>query len=345
MTTKLFQIMSRLAFVFAISAGLYCLGGCKGNDPASETDDPKILKLNRLSQYSAEGRWDDVISECAADGNNALYICFRNRALAEKGVLAEQLFRYPQSGSAGLLVKWNTSPEVSALLSDVYFTVGDIAASQHMAFESLVVTSQRQVKPATEEDPAMLQRLVQTNLINGAHAVAEKYIKVLEQMGGYETWCARYRRLLYKDDEVAADPLLGQKRKCIPTGNYLIRLSDLERNWQAIARANPDSRTAIEYVGSIYLLDKQLNKFRTLVEENFNTPVLPALPRSFQEGVIATAEADTAYWYKYGVTEATAKRFNEYRQTLFANQGNPNVSNVMRQRFGDTFWYYLMFKK
>lgn len=337
--------MNRLAFVFAISAGLYSLGGCKPNKAEDATGDPKIMKLHRLSQYSAEERWDDIIRECAADESNALYICFRNRALAEKGVLAEQLFRYPQCGSPGLLVKWNTSPEVSALLSDVYFTVGDIANSQHMAFESMVVTSQRQIKPATDEDPAMLQRLVQTNLINGAHAVAEKYIKALEQMEGYETWCAHYRPLLYHDEKVAADPLLGQKRKCIPTENYLIRLSDLERNWLGIARANPESRTAIEYVGSIYLLDKQLNKFRELVEENFNTPVLPALPRSFQEAVIATAEADMAYWHQYGVTDATVKRFNEYKQTLLANRGNPNVSNVMRQRFGDTFWYYLMFKK
>lgn len=345
MTTKLFQIMSRLAVVFAIGAGLYCLGGCKANKAEDATGDPKIMKLHRLGQYSAEERWDDILRECAADESNALYICFRNRALAEKGVLAEQLFRYPQCGPAGLLVKWNTSPEVSALLSDVHFTVGDIATSQHMAFESLVVTSQRQVKPATDEDPAMLQRLVQTNLINGAHAVAEKYLRVLEQMGGYETWCDRYRPPLYQDEKVAADPLLGPKRKGIPTQNYLIRKSDLERNWLDIARANPESRTAIEYVGSMYLLGKQLNKFRTLIEENYHTPVLPALPRSFQEAVIATAEADTAYWHKYGVTDATVKRFNEYKQTLLANRGNPNASNVMRQRFGDTFWYYLMFKK
>lgn len=337
--------MSRLAFVFAISAGGCCLGGCKGNSSESDAGDPKIMKLHRLSQYSAEGQWDDIISECAADANNALYICFRNRALAEKGVLAEQLFRYPQCGAAGLVVAWNTAPEVSALLSDVYFTVGDIASSQHMAFESLVVTSQRQVKPATEEDPAMLQRLVQTNLINGAHAVAEKYIRALEQMGGYKTWCDHYRPLLYKDEKVAADPLLGQKRRCIPTQNYFIRESNLERNWLAIARANPESRTAIEYVGCMYLLDKRLNKFRALVEECYNTPVLPALPRSFQEAVIATAEADTAYWHRHGVTDATVKRFNEYKQTLFANRGNPNASNVMRQRFADTFWYYLMFKK
>ena len=334
-----------LAVIFAIITCLCILCSCKGEETDLPANDLKLMKLNQLSQYSAEERWDDIISECAADASNALYICFRNRALAEKGVLADQLFRYPQCGPAGLLVGWNTAPEVSALLSDVYFTVGDIASSQHMAFESLVVTPQMQVKPETEENPAMLKRLVQTNLINGAHDVAEKYIRVLENMGGYETWCNRYRAFLHEDAKVAADPSLGQKRKCILPKDRFIRTGDFEENWLAIARANPESRTAIHYLGSMYLLDKQLNKFRDLIEENYNTAVLPTLPRSFQEGVIATAEADTAYWPAHGVSESTVERFKQYKQTLLSNRGNPNVSNVMRQRFGDTFWYYLMFKK
>lgn len=344
MTTRLFQTVSKTVSLLAIATMFCSLTGCKGNATDSTAGDPKIMKLNHLSQYSAEQQWDEIISECAADASNALYICFRNRALAEKGVLAEQLFRYPQCGAAGLLVDWNTSPEVSALLSDVYFTIGDIAASQHMAFESLVVTPQLQVKLTTEENPAMLKRLVQTNLINGAHAVAEKYIKVLEQMGGHKTWCNRHRSFLYDDAKVAADPLLGQKRKCIPPENYFIRLGDLEKNWLTIARANPESRTAIHYLGSMYLLEKQLKKFRDLIEENYPTEVLPTLPRSFQEAVIATAEADTAYWHTHGVSASTVERFNRYKRTLLSNRGNPNVSHIMRQQFGDTFWYYLMFK-
>lgn len=338
--------MKIIHILLAITASLFALSGCQSKEKEEAPDaNPKTLKLSRLGEYSANEQWDKIIEECAADGNNALFMCYRNMAMARKGVLAEQLFCFPQNGPAGLFLTWNSAPEVSALLSDIYFTVGDIAASQHMAFESLVVTNGMQIKLQTEENPAMLKRLIQTNLIFGAHPVADKYLKVLEQMGSYEEWCQRYEPLVYNDSKVAADPLLGEKQKCIPTHNYFLQRDTLVNELMGIAQANPKHQTAIHYIGCIYLLNKQLRKFKQFIETNYNTPILPSLPRSFQEGVIAVAETDTAYWHKYGVEDAAITRFNEYKQLLLSNKGNPNVSNVMRQRFGDTIWFYLMFKQ
>lgn len=335
-----------LLFTIAI---LGTLTGCQSKEttenPADDLKSAKNAKLSLLGQYSADEQWDKIIAECAADGNNALFISFRNMAMARKGVLADQLFRYPQNTSAGLIPGWNSAPEVSALLSDIYFAQGDIANAQHMAFESLVVTNELQIKLQTEENPAMLKRLIQSNLINGAHLVAEKYMKVLENMEGNEEWCKRYKPFIHNDAKVAADPLLGEKRKCIPQQDYFLQQDTLDNELMGIAKANPKHQTAIQYAGCIYLLDKRLQKFRQLIETNYNTSLLPTLPRSFQEGVIAIAEADTAYWHRYGVESETVDRFNQYKQLLIANNRNPNISNVMRQRFGDTFWYYLMFKQ
>ena len=71
------------------------------------------------------------------------------------------------------MVAWNKSTTISALLSDVYFTMGNVAAAQEMAFES-------NIGALCDGNPRMTQRLVQTNLIYGAYPVAEKYIAVLE---------------------------------------------------------------------------------------------------------------------------------------------------------------------
>lgn len=331
--------------LLAVITSLCLLTGCQPKEQeATPANNPKNEKLNRLGQYSADEQWDRIIEECASDGNNALFIGFRNMAMARKGVLADQLFRYPQNRAAGLIPTGNSAPEVSALLSDIYFALGDIANAQHMAFESLVVTNSMQLKLQTEENPAMLKRLIQTNLIYGEHRVAAKYLKVLANMPGQDEWCKRYQPLVDNDARVAADPLLGEKRKCIPTQNYFIERDTLEGELMRIAQTHPEHRTAIHYMGSMYLLDRQLQRFKQFVETNYHTPLLPTLPRSFQEAVIAVAEADTAYWHKYGVESATTDRFNQYRQLLLSNKGNPNISNVMRQRFGDTFWYYLMFK-
>lgn len=332
--------------LLAIITTFCLLTGCQSKEKEEPSaNNPKNEKLSRLGQYSADEQWDKIIEECATDGNNALFMSFRNMAMARKGVLADQLFRYPQNSAAALMPAWNSAPEVSALLSDIYFAIGDVANAQHMAFESLVVTNGMQIQLQTEENPAMLKRLIQTNLIYGEHRVATKYLKVLQSMGGHDEWCKQYQPFIDDDAKVAADPLLGEKRKCIPTQNYFLQRDTPETDMMRIAQANPEPRTAIQYIGSMYLLDRQLQRFKLFIEANYNTPLLPTLPRSFQEAVIAVAEADTAYWRKYGVESATTDRFNQYRQLLLSNKGNPNISNVMRQRFGDTFWYYLMFKQ
>ena len=60
-----------------------------------------------------------------------------NMALARKGILADEAFKYTQHGPRGLMVAWNKSTTISALLSDVYFTMGNVAAAQEMAFERI----------------------------------------------------------------------------------------------------------------------------------------------------------------------------------------------------------------
>lgn len=345
MKTQHIPLAKGVCFVLAILFAGCTFYGCHAKEETTETADPKTVKLDRLSHYSAEGEWDKIIEECADDATNALFISYRNRALAEKGALADQLFRYPQCGASGLMPAWNSAPEVSALLSDLYFTIGAIAASQRMAFEALVGTHQRLIKQSAEQSPEMLRRLIQTNLIYGAYPVAEKYLSVLEHSGGHEEWCAQYRAYLYNDAKVAADPLLGAKRRCISAQDYFVQLNNLEHDLRNIAHTNPQHRAAIQYLGCKYLLGKDLPLFRQLIEENYQTPTLPDMPRNFQEAVIILSEADTAYWHKYGVTEATTTRFNEYKKTLLTNRGNANISHVMRQRFGDSFWYYFMFTK
>ena len=110
-------------------------------------------------------------------------------ALARKGILADEAFKYTQHGPRGLMVAWNKSTTISALLSDVYFTMGNVAAAQEMAFES-------NIGALCDGNPRMTQRLVQTNLIYGAYPVAEKYIAVLENTFYYKYWAKAQRKFL-----------------------------------------------------------------------------------------------------------------------------------------------------
>lgn len=296
--------------------------------------DRKSIKMKELDYYARTEQWDKIMEACKGKMTNYLYMNYLNLALANKGILADQLFAFDQRGALGLMVNWNKTSHISSLLSDVYFALGAVALSQEMAFEGNVGT----------DSPRLLKRLVETNLIYGTYGVAEKYISILENTWYYGDWAKKQRAFLYNDAAIEADPLLGAKRKCLPAENSLAQLNGIDRDMMAIAEMNPAHRATVQYLGSFYLLQKDMNSFKAMIEKYYKTEVLPVLPVSFQEAVIVYSEATPDYWKQYGISEAVVNRYRSYKQTLLGNKGRSNIQAVMFQSFGNTFWYYLMFK-
>lgn len=120
-----------------------------------------------------------------------------------QGELGDKLFHYPQQGKGGLLPEWNSTVPGAIVLSDICYQMGDLSSAQKFAFEGYV--------SSVDGNPRLLQRLVQTNILTGAYAVAEKYIRILEQTLFYKEWAAEWRKYLYRDDLVEEEPSLGGK--------------------------------------------------------------------------------------------------------------------------------------
>lgn len=300
--------------------------------------DQNSYKMKTLDYYARTAQWDKIITAC--DGvplNNFLYLNYLNLALAQKGILADKMFSFNQNGVASLSVKWNKTAHISILLSDIYFTFGDIASAQKMAFEG-------NLSEQSEGNPRLLQRLIQTNLIYGTYTIAEKYISVLEHTLYYKDWASQQRVFLNNDAAVLADTFLGNKRKCLSGINHLVLINGFNAELESIAANNPADKTAIQYLGCLHLLSKDLEAFKSFIEKYYGTDILPVLPVSFQEAVIVYSEKDAGYWKLHGVSDETAGRFLIYRKNLIANKNNPDLKNQMFQAFGNTYWYYLMFK-
>lgn len=296
--------------------------------------DRKSMKMKELDYYARTGQWDSLERACRGRQTNYLYLNYLNLALSSREKLASEAFAFDQKGPLGLQVNWNKTAHVSTLLSDIYWSVGAVALSQEMAFEGFV----------GQPNPRLLKRLVQTNLIYRYYAVAEKYIALLEKTVYYREWAAAQRAFLYNDAALEADSLLGGKRRCLPEVNSLALSDGIDTELRQIAESNPQHRATIQFLGLVHLTGKDLETFRTLVEKYYGTRVLPALPVSFQEAVIVYAENDPAYWARYGVSDATVRRYRAYKKLLLQNRGRGDVRAVMAQPFGNTFWYYLMFK-
>ncbi len=325
---------ARMAGVFLQLCVLlsYCLWG------VSTHGDRKAAKVKELDYYVRTEQWEKIVDICRGKLTNYLNMCYLNLALAQRGELADRMFSFDQRGSQGLMVGWNKTDHVSSLLSDIAYAIGNVAMSQEMAFEAYVTAK-------GEGNPRMLKRLVQTNIIYGEYQVAEKYLNILSNTLCYKGWAEEHRRFLYNDAAVEQDAVLGAKRRCLPKENHLSELNNVEKDLRVIAESNPESRVAVHYLGALYLLEKDMDGFCKMVETYYGTDVLPTLPKSFQEAVITLSENDRDYWRRFDVAPAIVQRFDEYKREVLSNRSNPNMlPGLMKRSFGDTFWFYFMFK-
>ena len=273
--------------------------------------------------------WDGIISAYQDDGRTADYpkLSQLNLALAETGQLADKAFHYTQAGSDGILVPWTMTVESGERLSNIYWSMGHVAYAQRMAMETSVLDE-------GDFSPAMMKRLIETNLVFGAYDVAGKYIGILEKDRRYRTVAAPYRRYLCDDAAVEADPVLGPRRRCIPEKEFISLVRGIDEDLKDIIRTNPGYHKAIEYLGVIYLLDTEMDKFRGMLDEFYGTEALPSLPVSFAEAACMLSEVDRGYWKRVGVDPAVYRRYTEFKKRL--------GTGLSMEKYNDTFWYYIM---
>lgn len=297
------------------------------------------MQYKKLDYYSRMNRWDDIIEESKKPINNLLHAYYLNIALMETNQLGKRFLEFDQKGINGLLPIWDKNLPSLIILNELNFTLGDIAASQYFAFESNLAISKN-------GSPRLYKRLVQTNLIKGEYAVAEKYIKLLEQTHFYKKWATDQRRFLHNDKEIEEDQLLGKKRREQPSENYFLLSTDVIYKLQLLAKSNPSNTAVIEYLASIFLFEKQLTLFIELIDKYYNTKAsLINLPEKFQEAIIIIKENNPAEWKRYKINPQVIMKYRNYKQMFLKNKDNPYLAEILYQNFGNTYWNYYMFYK
>lgn len=294
--------------------------------------------LKEVTYFAAQENWPRVLELTKDNRSNYLYIAYRNLALSKAGRLADDLFLYPQVGALGLIPNWEKSFTMSQLLSDIYFHVGDIALSQQMAFEG-------NVAQGNGGSPHLWKRLVQTNLLFDYPEVAEKYISHLAKTPHYASWARMQQQFVDQPALIRADSLLGNKLHSLGDEKYLSRMYGIAPDFEHIAQNNPKNRAAIEYLGCLFLLEKDLNGFQNILDCYYGTDVLPYLPGSFQQAVIILNENNPDKWKQYHLSESLIRQFSAYKNTFQKNRQSPYLKETLYRNFGNTYWYYFTFKK
>jgi hypothetical protein len=176
--------------------------------------------------------------------------------------------------------------------------------------------------------------LIETNLAFGYYPVARKYIDLLGRKTAYSAIADRYRPFLNNDSLVEADPVLGPKRRCIPEKDFISMVRGIEEDLKDIIRANPSNRKAVEYLGSIYLLDCKMDDFKAMLDEFYGTEALKTLPASFAEAACMLSELNRGYWKEVGVSPETNNLYWDFKKRL--------GTGLSMDKFKNTFWYYIM---
>lgn len=169
-----------------------------------------------------------------------------NQAWAERGMLPEHVLDHPTKDVNSLFVLKIGSPYVAAHLSEIYWTMGEVAMSRMYAFEAN--------EKMNNLSPRMLKRLALTNIVYGEYAVADKYLRWLEHTLFYRDWAAHYRTFLWNDEAVDADPLLGRKRRCIPAENGFPSAQSAVYDLEQMVRQNPGHVTSAQYLQALKII-------------------------------------------------------------------------------------------
>lgn len=237
---------------------------------------PKDETYKQFTYYLRMHEWDNIIRlSNKVQMSNYLYQICLNIALAEKGELAEHLLDYPQGGLASIYLSDEiTNPTVAMIVSDEYLSMGCIAMSQRWAFEA---------NESMDNNSAYaFERLVQTNLIFGAYKVADKYISILDNTLFYKNWAESQRKFLYNDNAINKDYFLRLKRKCIFPENCFGGQYGIDYDLKHIIDHNPAHKATIQYLGSMYILNNDIDKFNSMIKRYSGTKALPSLPKSFK---------------------------------------------------------------
>ena len=205
-----------------------------------------LMRFCRMEVLASRQDWNGIIRICSHDVRSLDDLNYLNLALAEKGILQDDLFKYPQAGPESLIVDEKSESAIDMLrLSHILFSMGNMAAAQSMAFNA---------NQAFANNPSMLKILVQVDLMRGTYDVARKNIGLLKKSLNYRSWARDQERFLDNDALLEKDPVLGNGRRDFPEdGDFVLRSSAFD-DLRRIVKVNPDDLKARQYALAYMML-------------------------------------------------------------------------------------------
>ena len=282
--------------------------------------------------------WNRIIQKAQDRApKNQVSVVALNLALAERGLLTEGMFEFPQNGINGLLPNFATDCFSPLVTAEAFYRLGLINTAQRFVFEA------QEAIPDFQKSARCYKRLAETNLINGAYDVAKKYLIALRKTLFYRSWAIETLDLLSKNDAVEAHPEYGNLRKMRCTQDYFFGGNTLHQILARQLQSNPQNRKAFEYLEAACLLAKDVEKAVNYYSLGGNLGY-KTIPNAIQQAMLLNwsqnhkmSDPIPAYFQ-----ENLVQGFKNFHMTLQASNGNPES---VQRSFGKTYWSYYYFHK
>jgi hypothetical protein len=301
--------------------------------------DSSLSKRLMLFRGGRKNNWEIVLRLGKDPSIMNPHTCVQvNRALCYTGRLLDSAFAYPQwKSTIGLLPDKKLCFENPEAASDLFFELGLISESLHWSNELM---------EALGQTPGILDRLGVIYFLKEENETAKMFWRKLKYtLQGRKR--ARYLlEIVEKKDLLEEDKKLRAFSSLIPNSDFVSLGNPSERELLILLQQNPKNRMAFEYwiayqlfKGNLGPIWRNINKFRAFGYSR--------APRHVQEALIMYA--NLSKWTKIDplkpyVDYAIVQRFSKFQQTLAQRKLNKSsAQEVLKQEFGDTYWYYLTF--
>ncbi|MGN1211829.1 MAG: DUF6057 family protein [Candidatus Cryptobacteroides sp.] len=309
-------------FILVLSVLLVFAGGwffVVGNsNPVNE----RILRYDRLVQ---EEDWDGITEIAARRSPRTIAeVSAIDLALAMKGRLLEDMLKYPQPGVSALFPDYNLGYVMSLTTDEAMFRAGMLNAARHYAYEKY------ESYPNYKTGARYLRRLAEIDMINGDCVTAGKYLEALSHTIVHSRWAKGVQDAFdsgrYSDIAVCRD-----------SSEFLYNDTDDKEKvliLRRLAESGHANSVTLQYLLAFDLLSADMDSFMDDLQFIDVSSGMPSLVR--QALAICAMKPE-------GVPQPLGQLLEEADMQSylhFMDVAESGDTNLLRKKFGSTYWYY-----
>jgi hypothetical protein len=301
------------------------------------TFDPEKKLTNKYLYLGKNNQWDKII-ELAAKTTlyDNLTIFMINRAYCHKNLLLSRFFSIPQELKLdGLILSREYSVALPLLKSDLYMDLGHLNQANHWAHEGLSTKG---------EIPLILRRLAEVNMAKGEIEAARMFLLKLKNTLWQKKWAESCLASIEEDATLANLSEIQAMRRLILNESFICRGSMLQLDLENILDQGKGTRMTYEYLMLYYLMEKNFKKFLVYLK-SIDRFSYKSMPKIFSEAFVVylASTKQNVKQFEEVIDPAIIIRFNEFQSVLKSvSQNVYGMRNQLFQKFGDTYWYYLI---